>query len=110
MNKLYALLLCIVLFGCSPKVDKRIEHLQTCEMCGSEWLVSSADQNVPSTVEWCFNDGQYCREGLDIITKSLEDGVDDKIWINHCLKCRGCRYASFNPDQWHKLMDSLEVK
>jgi len=87
--------------------------IQTCEMCGSEWEVYPRDPNrpVPSTVEWCFNDGSYCEEGFKMIIESMEHGETPEQnvqWINHCMRCKGCRCAAFSPERWKELMEALE--
>ncbi len=58
----------VVLFvGClSVEKPQAKDWPQRCELCGSQWLVTPHDPSdrVEPTVEWCFNDGAYCEEGL----------------------------------------------
>lgn len=90
------------------------ECLQTCDMCGSEWLVTPKDptKKVPPTVEWCFNDGQYCLDGLAMIIdsqKGLTDDLELK-FLNHCIECPGCRCAAFTPEKWHMVIDWINAE
>lgn len=82
-------------------------------MCGSEWVITPSDPNkeVPPTVRWCFNDGAYCGEGLTMIIEAANGGQsaeNNREFLTHCLECRGCRCAAFDPDDWDRLI--LELK
>ena len=121
MKKRYGVLPFIALFiGCGlvddakpePKPQRK-EWPQTCEMCGAEWLVTpnNATETVPPTVEWCFYDGQYCETGFTMIVEQQKNGQSDNLerrWLNHCLACKGCRCAAFNPDEWRKITDAIK--
>ena len=119
--KLHLIILLSLFVGCytsdptPKKAVQRKEWPQKCEMCGSEWLVTPNNPNeiVPSTVEWCFNDGNYCETGFQLILKRnhvlLFELKDVELeFLNHCLNCKGCRCAAFDPDEWHKITDKLE--
>lgn len=116
----YCLFFCIAaIYGCSMKEvaepsQTQKEWPQTCEMCGSEWLVSHVDSSsepVPATVEWCFNDGQYCETGLEMIIAVSKHGKSDlseQQWLEHCVKCSGCRCAAFSPKKWKEVTATSE--
>ena len=117
-RKIYALTVFVVLLtGCKsvePTKPQPTEWPQTCEMCGAEWLVTpieNPDEQVPPTVEWCFHDGAYCGEGLDMIIKSETEGGSEDLerqFLNHCLSCKGCRCAAFSPDEWNKIIETIK--
>ena len=120
-EKLLSLLLSTVTFiGCTAVDDakpepkpQRKEYPQACEMCGAEWVVMPNDpsETVPGTVEWCFHDGAYCEQGFAMIIEQEKNGPSDELerrWLNHCLSCKGCRCAAFEPDEWRKVTDAKE--
>ena len=112
----------IVLFiGCGTVDDakpeprpKRKEWSQKCDMCGAQWWITpveNPDEVVPPTVEWCFHDGAYCKDGFAMIMEQHEKGESPELerrWLNHCLSCKGCRYAAFEPDEWRKITDAIK--
>ena len=106
---------CVSVDDAKPEPEpQRKEWPQTCEMCGVEWLVTPNDPSeaVPPTVEWCFHDGVYCEVGLEIMIESQKNGETDELnrrWLNHCLTCRGCRCAAFDPDDWRKVTDAIKA-
>lgn len=120
--KLYRVLPFIVLFLGCMKVDvtkpepksQRKEWPQKCEMCGSQWWITpvdNPDEVVPPTVEWCVDDGAYCLEGFALIVEQHKKGESQELerrWLNHCLSCRGCRCAAFDPDEWKKITDAIK--
>lgn len=121
MKRRYVVLPLIALFiGCVPLDNvkpepkpQRKEWPQTCEMCGAKWLVTPNDpgETVPPTVEWCFHDGQYCEIGFAMIVEQQKNGQSDNLerrWLNHCLSCKGCRCAAFDPDEWRKIADEIK--
>jgi len=86
---------------------------QTCKMCGAVWSILPSDpsEKIPLTIEWCLKDGAYCEEGWEIIRERYKNGLSedlDRRWINHWLKCKGCRCAAFTPEEWHGLLDKLK--
>lgn len=113
------LLLSLLLIGCS-KIDNRPSRKgmqwfpQTCLKCGSTFDVCPTDpkRKVSPTVEWCFNDGTYCEDGVillqDIISEHPVDGADVR-FIAHCRVCDGCKCAAYEPDEWHALIKSLDA-
>lgn len=97
----------------APEKSPLVEWPQTCDMCGSEWLVTpykNPDERMPPTVEWCFNDGAYCEEGLELIINSEGTSGDEseRLFLNHCLTCQGCRRAAFSPKRWHAIIDGIK--
>lgn len=119
MRKILEVVLGSIAFfiGCSsvdvakPKPQRK-EWPQKCELCGAEWLVMPNDPSevVPPTVEWCFHDGSYCQEGFSMIVQQAKNGKSDESerqWFNHCLTCKGCRCAAFEPDEWQKITDAI---
>lgn len=119
MKKLFGILSLTLLIGCFPseavKTDPKPQQEwqpQKCEMCGSEWVVMPNDpqEKVPPTVEWCFNDGSYCVEGFHMLTEQVENGMSPELerrWLKHCMECRGCRCAAFDPEEWQKIADMI---
>lgn len=113
----YIIVIITMALGCESvgPVDKpvRREWPQKCEMCGASWLVtpSKLGETVPPTVEWCFNDGSYCDIGLDMIIDAGKNGETPegkRKWLNHCIGCKGCRCAAFDPDEWRKVTDAIK--
>jgi len=112
----------IVLFiGCGTVDDakpepkpQRTEWSQKCDMCGAQWWITpveNPDEVVPPTVEWCFHDGAYCEDGFAMIMEQHGKGESQELkrrWLNHCLACKGCRCAAFDPDEWRKVTDAIE--
>ncbi len=109
-----------VLIGCGATDETKPESQtkewsQKCDMCGTQWVVTpvgNPDEVVPPTVEWCFRDGVYCEEGFAMIMDQHKKGGSQELerrWLNHCLSCKGCRCAAFEPDEWRKITDSIEV-
>jgi len=87
---------------------------QKCDMCGAQWWITpveNPDEVVPPTVEWCFHDGAYCKDGFAMIMEQHEKGESQELerrWLNHCLSCKGCRCAAFEPEEWRKITDAIE--
>lgn len=127
--KLQLAVSCLILLGaCSPP-DKPVirdetsssklqtkEWPQKCELCGAEWTITPLDPNevVPPTIAWCFNDGSYCDEGLVLMLKENHVLLDELLetkreFLRHCIKCKGCRYAAFDPDEWRKVTDAAQA-
>ena len=114
----FVLVLAAMVLGCTrgkpgPAKPARQEWPQKCEMCGAEWRVTPDDPNeaVPPTVEWCFHDGSYCDVGLDMMIDAGKNGKTserERQWLNHCLACKGCRCAAFDPDEWRKIIDAIK--
>lgn len=76
------------------------EHPQRCEICGSEWLVTSLDGSpVPPTTEWCFYCGFYCEEGIGLVVRTQDSATHAEL-VTHCRECIDCRRAAFTPEQW----------
>ena len=118
--KYYWILIVALCVGCTsveqaPEKPKPREWPQTCEMCGATLTVTpvrNPDEKIPPTVEWCFNDGAYCDEGLGLMLKANHVMLDDLLatkreFLKHCMKCKGCRCASFDPDDWKKITDGI---
>lgn len=97
-----------------PTDNGRKEWPQRCLMCGREYIVTpvkNPNEVIPPTVEWCFDDGQICSVGFEMIMDQAEFGPSqerERQWLNHCLECQGCRCAGFKPDQWKKVVESIE--
>lgn len=77
---------------------------ETCLKCGTTYDVMSREP-VPehSTIDWCFNDGNLCEVGFELIKEQLRDGESEALnhkVFEHCKVCEGCRYASYTPEKW----------
>lgn len=78
----------------------------TCEMCGHGWQVipNNPEEVVPPTIEWCFDDGGYCQNGVDLLIEATDSHSDKspeaKAFFSHCKICVGCKCAAFTPDRW----------
>jgi hypothetical protein len=118
MNPKSPILLLALLFpSCtapSPSKPPFPEILQTCQMCGAEWLITPYNSNtvISPTIEWCYFDGNYCETGFDIIKEAIKNNeeLDDNCaWINHCLQCPGCRMVHFNPTEWSQIITTIKT-
>lgn len=90
------------------------EQDQVCSMCGVRWKVTTLDgSRVEPTVAWCYHDGEYCEEGFDMLLEAARQKsaspVQERAFLDHCLGCKGCRCAAFNPGEWRAIMDTLEA-
>lgn len=113
-----ALVLSSIIWGCESKVTDhkavRREWPQKCDMCGATYTVTpvrNPDEKIPPTVAWCFNDGAYCDVGLGMMIDAHKNGETperERQWLNHCLACKGCRCAAFDPDEWRKVTDVIK--
>ena len=116
MKNHHLLILIITLIGCTPVNNtKPKEWPQKCQTCGTEWLITPNNPNetIPPTIEWCFHDGKYCETGLTIIIKQSKNKQSNELnnqFINHCLECKGCRYAAFNPEEWKKITNTIKLQ
>ena len=46
-----------------------------------------------------------------MIVEQHEKGESNELerrWLNHCLSCKGCRCAAFEPDEWQKITDTIK--
>ena len=108
----------LIVSGCTtenpPSETKEYrEYLQVCEMCGAEWDVTQykGGTPVPASVEWCFYDGDFCVEGLDLMievaSENGETSEKKRLWLKHCIGCKGCRCAAFGPEDWRKVTKDI---
>jgi len=98
---------CCFATGCSkPEEPKPSSQWwkQTCEKCGAEWSLYHPNGGTapPKTLEWCFQDGNYCWTGFAMIQKSIKDesAFPTAEFVSHCKKCDGCKCAFFTPSKW----------
>ena len=108
-----SLILAAIFFGeVKVNVEERPKgraYEQVCKTCGTVWIVTpkeGAEENP--VVEWCFNDGEFCEEGFEMITRDGENTGAELEFLNHCLKCKGCRQAAFQPEDWKKITDGIK--
>lgn len=78
---------------------------QKCLKCGNDWIIMPVDplREVPPTTEWCFADGNFCKEGIRMAFSEWpsEKAFDDAA-IAHARECEGCRMVWFTPESWKK--------
>ncbi len=46
-----------------------------------------------------------------MIVEQSKNGVSQELerrWLNHCLNCKCCRCAAFEPDEWRKITDAIK--
>ena len=108
----------LIVSGCktekpSSETKEYREYLQVCEMCGAEWAVTQYKGGTPfpASVEWCFYDGGFCVEGLDLMIEVAgeegETSEKKRLWLKHCIGCKGCRCAAFDPEDWRKVTNAM---
>ena len=109
MRNSVIVLSCLLALGCSSveKPQPR-EWPQTCLMCGATYTVTPVrdpNKKIPPTVEWCFNDGAYCDVGFELVMRQLDEVPEiRRKLVNHCLECKGCRCAAFDPEDWKEAL------
>lgn len=110
MVRLLCLLL-VLLSGCSQETyapKKKEVQTQACEMCGHVWEVYAAPgEQVPPTIKWCLHDSNFCQTGFGLFLDTTQKGIlihDSPELVEHCRKCKGCRCAIFEPEDWYTLV------
>lgn len=96
-----------------PEPKQPSSYEQVCKECGTVWIVTPTrpGQGKKPVVEWCFNDGEYCEEGFSLLLDSTKNGKSSEVeveFLNHCMTCKGCRFAAFQPEDWKKVTDAIK--